>query len=643
MTHRSRLAMIVVAALTQSACLHRDRPITGVSTGAAVLIADVRNETGDTTFDRGLLEAARVALQQSAHVRMHPRSRVPETYRLMQITDPRTPLTYELAQEVAERESVRFVLGLFISRVGVGHVLTARIADVPRHATVAEVSESFSTPDRVIGALDRVMGRTRRILGESTRSIAERRQSLPRVVTGSIGALRSYSDGSTAWMQARYDEARELFHRAVELDTGFAMAYGALGSYYYYFRDRERGERYLGEALARSERLTEWERLRLTENHLHYRGKVDSAIVISGVMTQRFPSVLTWYDYGTSLMNANRDREAMLALSRALELDSTFVNAWINLATVYKGQGRFKEAVESYREAERHDSTALYRNFINHEYGGALIQNGQSAEARGVYERMAASTALGNKQFGYRSLGYLALWEGRVHDAVSAYQQAIETAQQQREPLSEARNRLLLASVYRTLNRLGDASAQVTRVLVLSDAPTVDPSFMGPVAFELGQLERLTDLDSLVSRIRARAVPHNRAHQSALALATALTQLGRRRADSALASLGMVSHDYGWRVIPLLARAEAFEMSGQRDSLLATLRILEGVRAYGREGQGDWMRVPLLIGDELARRGDSAGAVQSYEAMIARWRGAPADLPDLVAARSRLSALTGGR
>jgi tetratricopeptide (TPR) repeat protein len=635
-----RSGLILIVAAVCASCAVRERPITGVTAGTSVLVADVRNETGDTSFDRGLLDAARVALRQSGHVRDHPRTRVAETYRLMKIADPRTSLSYELAQEVAEREGARFVLGLSVARLGSDYVLGARLADVQRQASVAELRETFSSPDRVVEALDKLMARTRRVLGEAERSLSTRRASLPRVVTSSLGALRSFSEGNAAWVQSRYPEARDQWHRAIELDTGFAMAYGALGGYYYYHRDRERGERYYGEALARSSRLTEWERLRLGMNLQGFRGQLDSSTVLAGVIAQRFPSVEAWYDYGTGLMQLARDREAILALNQALEIDSTFTNAWINLATVYVAMGRFADAVAAYQGADRTDSMALYSNFINHEYGSALIANGQTAEAQRVFRRMSASPALGNRQFGFRSLGYLALWEGRLDDAVGDYQQAIEITRQQGGGLSEGRNRLLLAAVHRSLNRIDAANAELSRVLEMTPQPTFDPTFMGPVAFELKQLERWRDLDSLIALIRARAVPTERLHQDALNLALSVAHLGRRQPDSALAALRTVTQ-YRWRVFPLAVRAEAYSMLRQRDSALAVLDLLEREQAFGREGQVEWMRAPLLRGELLSQSGDTTGAIRAYEEMIARWRGA--NVPDVAAARSRLAALRAGR
>jgi Tfp pilus assembly protein PilF len=619
-----------------NACAHRDRPITGVTPGTAVLVSDVLNQTGDSSVGPGLVDAAVVALQQSGQIRAHDRTRLPAVYRLMKIADSRTPLSYELAQEVAEREGVRFVLGLSVARLGNDYVLGARIADVERQTTVAQLSETFPALDKTIEALDRLLVRTRQVFGESARMMASRRQPLPRVITGSLAALRSYSEGSVAWTHGRHAEARDLWSRAIELDTGFAMAYGALGGYYYVYRDAERGERYFRDALLRSARLTEWEQLRLATSLSNHRGNTDSTLVLMKQFADRFPSVVTFYDYGSNLMRARRPNEAIAALSRALEFDSTYVGAWINLATTYNTMDRHEDAISAYERAARLDSTVLYRGNINIEYGGELVALGRFGDAERVFRKMAEAADLGARQFGHRSLGYLALWQGRIDDAIFEFQQASEAAKQQGEPLSEGRNRLLLSAAYRMLNRLDDANAEITRTLPLTSARVFDPAMTGMVAFELKQLERVRDLDSMVTLIRARAGPENQAHHATSAFASGLQYLARRQPDSAMAAFRRAGR-FPWPIQVAVAKAEAFAMLGRSDSALVMLHEVDRTAVFGHEGQLEWMRLPLLRGDLLARTGDTAGAIRAYEAMITRWRGA--SVPEVATARARLLAL----
>lgn len=146
------------------------------------------NETGDSLFD-GLTRAAIIGLQQSRHVRLHPRARLPEVYRLMRFENEDTALTFELAQEVAVREGVRFVLGLRLGREGDGYRITGQLADVVENRVQTTSAVAGGSAD-VVATLVDVLRKVRRQLGESRAELAERVAPLPRVTTGSLEALR---------------------------------------------------------------------------------------------------------------------------------------------------------------------------------------------------------------------------------------------------------------------------------------------------------------------------------------------------------------------------------------------------------------------------------------------------------------------
>jgi hypothetical protein len=141
---RWKIAALILGLGAVAIWVARPRHVVGFATGDPVLLADIRNETGDSLFDSGLLSAASVALQQSGKLRLWPRSRLGEVYRLMRVTNRDTALTFDLAQEVAERDHVRFVLGLQIDRAGEGYRLTGRLADVQRKNPVIETRDRKS-------------------------------------------------------------------------------------------------------------------------------------------------------------------------------------------------------------------------------------------------------------------------------------------------------------------------------------------------------------------------------------------------------------------------------------------------------------------------------------------------------------------
>lgn len=639
---RSRRAIgatiCAVLVLATGYFITRARKVEGLADGEALLVANVQNETGDSVFDASIARAATVALQQSRRVQLYPRSRLLAIYRLMRIGNPDTALTFELAQEVAQRDRIRFVLGLRVARAGDGYRVTAQLADVSTAGGVTNANADARTKRDVIAALDEVLRATRRTMGESRRDVSERALPLPLVTTTSMEALRSFAEGSAAWSKGESALAIELWRRAVDIDTGFAMAYGALGASYYYNHNREQGEHYYGEALKRAGRLSDREHLQLESSLLQYRGNLDSAVVVSRILAMRYPNVSTWYNHGTSLMQAHRDSEAMTALRTALRYDSTHVNSYINLATSARKLGQLDQALEYYARAGQLDSQVLYRNNINDEWGGTLVVRGRYGEADSAFRRMSKGARVSDRALGFRSQGYLALWRGRPDEAVDRLRQATTAAVQSRSPLGEARDRMLTAAAHRAAGHDREASSELSKTLVLAREPAMEPFVLALVAASCMKMNRLADAEGMLALLRTRVNRTNAADVASEAYVAGLVALLRHRPDSALVfarrTAALPQQILRWTLM-----AEAYRLLGQTDSARAAMTRVLAERGFGTEGQEDWLRAPLVLGDMLLAVGDTAGAMQAYSRLQEQWRDAQPGLPEATIVRNRIAML----
>jgi Tfp pilus assembly protein PilF len=642
-TLRRGLTVVAIstAVIAAGAYMDEHRPESDFAIGDPILVSDIQNETGDSLLGSGLMSAASVALQQSGRLRLYSRTRLREVYALMQITNRDTALTFDLAKEVAQRDDVRFVLGLQVARLDDGYRLTGHLADVAAPDRSTQANAVARTKADVLAALEEVVLAVRARLGESRQEIEERRSALPYVTTPSLDALRSYGDGAVAWSKGEYRLAKELWLRAVDIDTGFAMAYGALAGSYYFTHERDEGERYYAEAFKRSSRLSDHEMLRLKQKWFGDRGRTDSAIVYAGRLAERYPSVITWYNYGSNLMRGQRDAEASLALQKALTYDPRHVSSYINLATVMLGHDALDSALMFYTHADRVDSTALYHSNINHEYGSTLVKLGRLAEAESAFSRMSREPRVDSRALGFRSLGYLALWRGRTDDAIEFYRRAAAASKQQGSPLSESRNRMLLATAYHTAGRNRESNEEISRAMAMVAAPSLPPQVLAMLATNAFKLGRATDVRSLLATIRARKQAGNRVDAASEAYVAGLSALMAGHMESAL------HHARAAVALPttiqrLMLEAEALRGLGHVDSALMAVRAVEEQRGFGFEGQDDWLRAPLVLGDLMLARHDTVGAVKEYQRLLARWRSAPTHYMDAVTGRARLAALRSG-
>jgi DNA-binding winged helix-turn-helix (wHTH) protein len=198
---------------------------------ASVVLADFENTTGDKDFDFALNRAFQIELEQSPFLDILTHASVRETLMQMQIKAD-APLTPDLAREVCERNNAQAVLSGSISQFADKYLLIVSASSCVTGKSVAGYKQRVNTKGEVLGAVDAAAGHVRRQLGESAASLAKFQTPIAQATTGSLDALRAYTEALQA--QDRGDSAAEqaLFEKAISLDPNFASAYRGLRACY---------------------------------------------------------------------------------------------------------------------------------------------------------------------------------------------------------------------------------------------------------------------------------------------------------------------------------------------------------------------------------------------------------------------------
>src|SRR6184192_2936314 len=238
---------------------HRDR----------LVLADFENHTPDSTLGASLTEALRVDLAQSPAVRLLDAAAVGQALGRMG-KRPGMALDVALARELAEREGAKAVVHGQIAAVGRGYVLSAELVSAPDGATLVALREDAKDDGSIIAAVDRLSARLRERIGESLRAIRAS-EPLEQVTTGSLEALRKYSQALKANDAGQFARAVSLLEEATSLDTTFAMAYRKLAVV---LTNTDAAPSRIAEAAAKAfrhrDRLTPLERY-LAEGFYYYR------------------------------------------------------------------------------------------------------------------------------------------------------------------------------------------------------------------------------------------------------------------------------------------------------------------------------------------------------------------------------------
>ena len=642
-THAYRVAGIAVAlvlllALSLAWVLSGKRRADGER--AWILPADVENRTQDSIFDGAIDAALSAGLQQSPHVSVFPRARVQQTLTRMR-REPAGPgrlrLDETLARDVAQREGIHTVLATSIDRIDSSYMLNARLVEAATGVTIAAESRRANRRSDIIDAVDDLVRRLRRDIGESADAIARHDLPLPQATTRSLEALRKYADGRTAWNAGQRNPARELYLEAVALDSDFALAHAALGGYYYWNNNRPKGDEHFDHALRLLDRLTDRERLQVRASAESWRGNRDAAIELRKALLAIYPNdPAAWGNIGYDYMRMHRPNEAIAAYGKQLERDSLDPTSYINLAIANTQLSRHDEAVRYYQRAFALQPSLLRLENLNHEYGEALLFAGKPDEARAVYDSMLTGDA-DQRARGHRSLGLLAMIRGRYGEAIERFRDAVLLSQGPDHALTEARNRLFLASAQQEKGWRDSATAQIRSAHALFRRAYFEPMFLWYLGKALARDGQVTLASEVLDTLRRRARadnPQDRANVLALGGEVALAQ---GRADSAAHLLQLAyATDTSSLVKESLASAVA-----RAGGLAEAARLYESLLSkpavwYGWEAEQYALAAPLAAGALYERANDLPHARAAYEQLLTRWAQGDTDLVTVRASRAAL-------
>jgi DNA-binding SARP family transcriptional activator/Tfp pilus assembly protein PilF len=604
--------------------------------GSVVVMADPVDLTGNPGLGRALASAAAVGLQQSLHLTPLSRSRIAGALRRMGRGGD-SVLTDSLALEVATRENARAMLSLTVAEVSGKYILTGRLVSPVDGEDIAAHRVSVDGLDDVLDGLDRLVREIQASAGDSRR-YRDSLPPLPLVTTRSLEALKLYAEAGESWRRARYDRARQLFERAVAVDSSFALAHAALGSWHYFMNDRPSGDAHYAVAQRLRDRLTFREQLYLDSRLAAARGDRAEETRIERTLAERFPSWETWYSYGTTLMRLDRCGEGIPALGRALAFDSSSANTHINIATCYKSMGENRLALDAYAAAERIDSTALVTNFINHEWGTVFVRMGRYREADSAFRRMLARPDQNDQARGRRSLAYLDMLRGRYRSAVEHLTEAAVLSRATGARLSLMRNEVLLAEAQLVRDQPALASRELDAALEVARSQYVEPGFLALLGRVLVRAGRTGDARDLLAQLEAALKPGNSTDRSARGLLLAELALARRAPAAA------------WEAIrtdidPTLAvwrsglMGSTLEARGVLDSALAVTAQFSRTNGFGGDTQADWAMAPLQVARIAEALGDSATARAALQTLLDRWKNGDPDLRVLHATRAHLARL----
>src|SRR3984885_5391182 len=292
-----------------------------------IVLADVKNETGDPVFDDALDTALRYEMEQTPYLNILGTDKVFGTLAQLNLP-PTTKLTADVARQICGKTSSKMMISQSIGDAGNGYHLQMRAFDCRSGATLATEQADIDKRNEVVHELGVTAARLRAKLGESADSLARFNQPLEKALSPSLEALQAVTQGLKLSLAGDAEGGRRLYQRAVELDPNLAVAYGRMGAAYLFLGNTELSEASYTRAYELRDRLTE---------------------------KDRFGAEITYY----SNVNGNWEKEYSSVL-RFLEIFPRDVFAHANLREAFVHLGQPDRAADEAAEVARLRPSSYY-------------------------------------------------------------------------------------------------------------------------------------------------------------------------------------------------------------------------------------------------------------------------------------------
>jgi putative peptide modification system cyclase len=348
-------AIVLIAAIAIPTYISmRSPPAIAFGNRDWVVIGDLNNLTGETTFNDSVQSAFRIGLEQSRYVNVLADLKVRKTVALMQRDPDATRVDRAVGSEVAIREGARALILPTLAEIGGRVRVTAEVIDPNTQATVYTESADGSGADSVLPSLDQVDQKLRLRLGEALAVVQTSSEPLPKVTTANLDALRAYALGLRAYAKGQYADALNLYQQAIAFDPGFALANMGIARVYEGSSDVAAAQRYIAKALALRERLPARDQLYL-DAWAARSGPPEPMLRKWQTLGELYPDYYAAaYNYAYFAWHLeNRAADAMKAIQPALsEHNPLRAGAFNTLANFQAAGEKFADAEKNFSKGE---------------------------------------------------------------------------------------------------------------------------------------------------------------------------------------------------------------------------------------------------------------------------------------------------
>lgn len=632
---RHKIAAAIVAlfvVVTASAFYLYKRNSHPLTNRDTILLTDFVNTTGEPVFDGTLKQALAVDLGQTPFLNLFPEDRVRETLRFMG-RSPDDRITRDIGREICERQGIKAMLTGSIANIGSHYNIIVEAIDPRSGDPIAREQIEADSKERVLSALGTAASNLRKKLGESLSSIQKYDVNIEQATTSSLEALKAYAMANDERAKGRARESLTFYSRAVELDPNFAMAYARIGVFYINQEQMETAKPFLQKSYDLRDRVSERERLYITEKYYNYiTGEVDKAVEILKTWARLYPNdFIPHNNLSLDYQVLGNFEESLKEALESVRLAPNNITARENVVTCFLALGRIDEAEQASKEIEKLNPDSLGAH--DNRYRFSFLRRDQSGMdreiewARGKPEEADVIVASAT----------VAVYFGKLKQSEELLKRAVEMLKTQNRAENAAKDLLGLAATQLVLGKCQQAKENTKAALALyhgrNDLTGAALIYAGcgdvnQAQAILNQLHTTYPTDFIINSVLSPVIQ-------------AMIERSRGNLTEAVRLAESVrAYDRGLVTGLMNNYVRGSLYLEQRRGTEAAAEFKKIIDSPAIEAYSPAHTLAYLgLGRAEAISGDTAAARKSYQDFFALWKDADPDLPVVLQARKEYEAL----
>ncbi len=459
------LGVALIAATWWLASRRGPPPAVAARAAVPILIVDFENRAGEAVFDGALEQSLSIAMEGAPFITAFPRRDAAVMVRDLKLG---SALDEKSGRLIAMSVGIPVILAGTIERSSSGYRVAVRTLAPDKPEPISEAEATASDKAQVLGAVARIAEDVREALGDTTPSSTQQAETF---TAASLDAMRAYTLAQDLSSGQRDAEAAEKYREALRYDPEFGRAYSGLGASMLRMGNREEAEKNWNEALRRTDRMTEREKLRTSGGYyLGIARNIDKAIETYEQLVAKYPADSAGYN------NLAIAHFSLLNFAKALEYGRKAIEIYpktykyrSNYALYAMYAGDFKTAAETAQPLIKEDPK------VDVPYlplAMEALAAGDVPRARSTYQQVAQAGDAGVSLYALGTAD-VALYEGRYDEAISILPAAAKRDQERGNSIGAAAKLVALAEAYQVRGNDATRQAAIAQARGLSTQDSV--------------------------------------------------------------------------------------------------------------------------------------------------------------------------